>query len=131
MQLNAHQGLAALVIDTLDPLMDVEVVSPSGGPRLMVRSVPVGRDVYLFAVPAGTYCVTRFKYGTLSLSGPNGVVGCFTVRAGQLGYSGTLAPRVEDGKPVTHQVQDLPGFRTLLEQQYPEVARQFPASSGP
>ena len=41
--------------------------------------------------------------------------------------SGTLAPRVEDGKPVTHQVQDLQGFRILLQQQYPEVAKQFPA----
>ena len=125
--LASNQGLAALVIDTLDPLTDVEVESRSAGPRLTVASVPVGRDVYLFPVPAGTYCMTRFKYSTLSLSGPNGVLGCFAVRAGQLSYSGTLAPRVEDGKPVTHQVQDLQGFRILLQQQYPQVAKQFPA----
>jgi hypothetical protein len=125
--LAANQGLAAVVIDTLDPLTDVEVESRSSGPKLMVTSVPVGRDVYLFPVPAGTYCMTRFKYSTLSLSGPNGVLGCFAVRAGQLSYSGTLAPRVEDGRPVTHQVQDPQGFRILLQQQYPEVAKQFPA----
>ena len=126
--LTPNQGLAALVIDTLDPLTDVEVEPRSAGPRLAVPSVPVGRDVYLFPVPAGTYCMTRFKYSTLSLSGPNGVLGCFAVRAGQLSYSGTLAPRVEDGTPVTHQVQDPQGFRILLQQQYPQVAKQFPAT---
>lgn len=122
------QGLAALVIDTLDPLTEVEVRRRGGGRELMVASVPVGRDVYLFPVPAGSYCLTRFKYGNLSLAGSNGVQGCFTVRAGQLNYSGTFAPRVEEGKPVTHQVQDPPGFRILLQQQYPQVAQQFPAS---
>lgn len=122
-----NQGLAAVVIDTLDPLTDVEGESRSGGPKLLVASVPEGRGVFLFPVPAGTYCMTRFKYSTLSLSGTNGVLGCFQVRAGQLSYSGTLAPRVEDGKPVTHQVQDPQGFRILLQQQYPEVAKQFPA----
>lgn len=127
-QLTSNQGLAALVIDTLDPLTDVEVRPRSAGRELLVASVPVGRDVYLFPVPAGTYCLIRFKYGTLSLAGPNGIQGCFTVRAGQLNYSGTFAPRVEDGKPVTHQVQDPPGFRILLEQQYPLVAKQFPVA---
>ena len=123
------QGLAALVIDTLDPLTDVEVESHNGGPKLRVGSVSPGRDVFLFPVPAGIYCVTRFKYSTLSLSGPNGILGCFDVRAGQLSYSGTLAPRVEQGRPVTHQVQDLQGFRILLQQQYPQVAKQFPAAA--
>lgn len=124
--LASGQGLAALVIDTLDPLTDVEVEPRGGGPKLKVTSVPVGRDVYLFPVAAGTYCMVRFKYSNLSLAGSNGMLGCFPVRAGELSYSGTLAPRVEDGKPVTHQVQDLPGFRILLQQQYPQVAKQFP-----
>src|SRR5579871_2439983 len=125
-RLAPNQGLAAVVIDTLDPLTDLEVESRSGGPSLMVASVPVGRDVYLFPVPAGTYCMTRFKYSNLSLAGSKGMLGCFVVRAGQLSYSGTLAPRVEDGRAVTHQVQDMPGFRILLQQQYPQVAQQFP-----
>ena len=129
-QLASNRGLAALVIDTLDPLTDVEVQPRSGGRKLLVASVPVGRDVYLFPVPAGVYCVVRFKYGNLSLAGSNGMLGCFTVRAGQLSYSGTFAPRVEDGRPVTHQVQDPQGFRILLQQQYPQVAKQFPAPPG-
>ena len=120
------QGLAALMVDTLDPLTEVEVVSHSGGPKLIVAAVPVGINIYLFPVPAGTYCMTRFRYGSLTLSGTTGALGCFQVRAGQLGYSGTMAPRVEDGKPVTHQVQDPQGFRILLAQQYPNVAKQFP-----
>ncbi|MFI5268220.1 MAG: hypothetical protein ACHQ7M_12670 [Chloroflexota bacterium] len=123
--LASGQGLAALMIDTLDPLTDVEVASRSGGPKLRVAAVPVGISIYLFQVPAGTYCMTRFKYGTMSLSGASGVLGCFAVRAGDISYSGTLAPRVEEGKPITHQVQDPEGFRILLTQQYPQVAREF------
>ena len=129
--LKSGQGLAALMVDTLDPLTEVEVESRGGGPRLMVAAVPVGINIYLFPVPAGTYCMTRFRYGSLTLSGTTGALCCFQVRAGQLGYSGTMAPRVEDGKAVTHQVQDPQGFRTLLLQQYPQIAREFPAPPAP
>jgi len=124
--LKPGQGLAALMVDTLDPLTEVEVESRSGGPKLMVAAVPVGINIYLFPVPAGTYCMTRFRYGSLTLSGTTGALGCFPVHAGQLSYSGTMAPRVEDGKAVTHQVQDPQGFRTVLSQHYPQIARQFP-----
>ena len=51
--------------------------------------------------------------------------------AGYLSYSGTLAPRVEGKTIVNHQVQDMQGFRILLQQQYPQVAQQFPAESAP
>ena len=122
------QGLAAVMIDTLDPI--TQVTFQSGGTKLIVPSVPPGIGLYLFPTRAGRYCMTRFHYANFDFAAEKGVQQCFQVLAGRLSYSGTLAPRVEDGKPVTRQVQDPQGFRVLLEQQYPTVAKQFPAPPG-
>lgn len=120
------QGLAAVMIDTLDPLSDVTFQQPGGGRKLVVSAVPAGINIYLFPTRAGRYCMTLFHFASFDFT-TRGVPDCFQVSAGQLSYSGTLAPRVEEGRPVTHQVMDLPGFRVLLGEQYPTVARQFPA----
>ena len=122
------QGLAAVTFDTLDPLTHVVVASKSGFTKLEITDVPAGQNIYLFTVPAGEYCFTRFQFSQWSLTARSGHdLACFTVVAGGLAYSGTLAPRVEGKNIVNHQVPDPPGFRILLQQQYPQVARQFPA----
>ena len=118
------QGLAAVMIDTLDPLTEVTFQQQGGGRKLVVAAVPAGIDIYLFPTRAGRYCMTHFHFASFDFT-TQGAPECFQVSAGQLSYSGTLAPRVENGKPVTRQVQDLPGFRILLQQQYPQVAKQF------
>jgi hypothetical protein len=119
------QGLAAVMIDTLDPIS--QVTFRGTGAKLLVAAVPPGIGLYLFPTRAGRYCMTGFHYANFDFTAERGLQQCFQVRAGELSYSGTLAPRVEDGKPVTRQVQDPQGFRVLLEQQYPMVAKQFPA----
>jgi hypothetical protein len=120
------QGLAAVMLDTLDPLTQV-IIEPrgSGGTKLDIASVPSGKNIYLFPVPAGQYCFTRFQYGRWGFFGKEGELACFEVKAGEIGYSGTLAPRVEDGQVYSHQVMDTDGFRALLTQRYPIIAKQF------
>jgi hypothetical protein len=120
------QGLAAVMIDALDPLSQVTFEQPGGSRKLIVAAAPAGINIYLFPTRAGRYCMTGFHFAEIDFSARQGVQECFEVSAGELSYSGTLAPRVEDGKPVTHQVMDEQGFRVLLGQHYPEVARQFP-----
>lgn len=124
--LSKDQGLAAVMIDTLDPLSEVSFQQPGGAGKLVVAAVPAGINIYLFPTRAGRYCITGFHFASLDFK-VRGASGCFQVSAGQLSYSGTLAPRVEEGRPVTHQVMDLQGFRVLLGEHYPTVARQFPA----
>ena len=124
------QGLAAVMIDTLDPITLVTFQQQDGGNKLIVASVPPGIGLYLFPIRAGRYCMTRFHYANFDFAAEKSALQCFQVTAGKLSYSGTLAPRVEGGKPVTHQVQDPQGFRVLLEHQYPQVAKQFPAPPG-
>jgi len=125
--LTPDQGLAAVMIDTLDPLSQVTFEQPDGSHKLVVASVPAGINIYLFPTRAGRYCMTRFHFASLDFVARDRTLTCFQVAAGQLNYSGTLAPRVEEGEPVTHQVMDQPGFRVLLGERYPAVARQFPA----
>lgn len=126
MILARDQGLAAVMIDTLDPLTQVTFQPPGGGRKLVVAQVPVGINIYLFPTRAGRYCMTSFHFASFDFTS-RGAPECFQVSAGQLSYSGTLAPRVQDGRPVTHQAMDLQGFRVLLGERYPSVARQFPA----
>ena len=127
-QLSQGQGLAAVMLDTLDPLSQVNIdPSAPGRSNFSIPAVPIGKNIYLFAVPAGHYCFTSYRYGQWEMYGKGGELGCFDVPAGGLGYSGTLAPRVENGQIVTHQVMDPAGFRALLTALYPAIARQFPA----
>ena len=126
--LPSGDGLAAVTLDTLDPLNHIAIAASHGFTKLEIVSVPVGQHVYLFSVPAGEYCLTRFQFNQWSFTAKKGGdLACFTVAAGALAYSGTLAPRVEGKTIVSHQVQDPVGFRIMLQQQYPAVARQFPA----
>ena len=124
------QGLAAVMIDTLDPITQVTFQQQGGGSKLIVAAVPPGIGLYLFPTRAGRYCLIRFHYANFDFAAEKRALQCFQVTAGRLSYSGTLAPRVEEGKPVTRQVQDPQGFRVLLEQRYPRVAKQFPAPAG-
>lgn len=123
--LQPGQGLAAITFDTLDSLNQVIIEPKAGGSKLDVTSVPVGKNIYLFPVPAGQYCFTRFEYGRWSFTAKQGDMACFEVQTGELSYSGTLAPRVEDGVVMTHQVMDVAGFRALLAGRYPIIAKQF------
>jgi len=119
------QGLAAVMLDTLDPLTQVTFEQLGGGRKLVVAQVPAGINIYLFPTRAGRYCMTHFHFASFDFT-TQGEPECFQVSAGQLSYSGTLAPRVEAGRPVTHQVMDSQGFRVLLGEHYPSVAREFP-----
>jgi hypothetical protein len=125
-QLRAGEGLAAVMLDTLDPLVEVSLESSTPrGFKFGISSIPAGRNLYLLQVPAGEYCFTRVQYGGWYLYSNEQTLGCFEVKAGELGYSGTLALRAEGGKIVSHQVDDPAGFRALLAERYPMIARQF------
>ncbi|HSN16714.1 MAG TPA: hypothetical protein VLV87_00775 [Gammaproteobacteria bacterium] len=117
--------MAAVVFDSADPLSQVAFESPDA--KLEITSLPVGVNVYLFQAPAGSYCLTSFQFGRWHFFAKDKQqqLGCFEVKAGQLGYSGTLAPRVIDGQPVINQNIDLASFRMLMNSRYPIIAKQF------
>lgn len=123
--LAAGQGLAAVVFDAADPL--TQVTLESADTKLEIPSLPAGVNLFLFQVPAGRYCFTTFVFGRWHFFAKDKQqqMGCFEVQAGQLGYSGTLAPRVINGELVTHQDMDMPAFRVMMNERYPIIAKQF------
>lgn len=119
-------GLAAVVMNTKDPLTEVFIrPAGSGGTGMEIPSVPVGRTLYLFEVEAGTYCFQQFHYGSILFFGQGAALACFVVPAGQIGYSGDLMPRAENGKVYIHQDYDSGSFLALLQRDYPKIATQF------
>ncbi|MBU6422165.1 MAG: hypothetical protein KGL98_10000 [Gammaproteobacteria bacterium] len=119
-------GLAAVVMNTEDPLTEVFVKpAASGGTTMEIPSVPVGRTIYLFEVKAGNYCLQQFHFGQIEFFGQGADVECFVVPEGQLGYSGDLMPRVNNRQVFIHQDYDFESFRALLHRDYPKVAAQF------
>lgn len=123
--LQAGQGLAALEFDAADPVTQVEFESAEGN-KLAINTVPAGVNLYLFQVPAGSYCFTNFQFGRWHFFWKDRQDGnCFQVKAGELGYSGVLAPRVVNGEVQVGQDLDLTAFRVLLAERYPIIAKQF------
>jgi hypothetical protein len=136
-QLQPGQGIAALVMDTLDPVTQVLLVSTDDkGPTLDLPSMPAGRTLALFAVPTGVYCLKQFSYGRYRFFSKKLELGCFQVTAGHISYSGSIKPTAgrdpstgEDAAMID-QAYEPAVFLALLKQQYPQVMAAYP-TAGP
>ncbi|HET7306723.1 MAG TPA: hypothetical protein VFK24_02760 [Gammaproteobacteria bacterium] len=124
LHLDADEGVAAIIVDTSQPLTRFWLHSTRHfGPPLKIRAVPSGKTLYLFRVEAGRYCVDGFTYGKMAYTGG---ASCFSVQARQIGYGGTLIPLFENAhKFQLRSVYNVKQFRRLLKQDYPQVAAQL------
>jgi len=136
-RLQPGEGIAALLMDTYDPVTQVRLESPDEkNPVLVLPSMAAGRTLALFAVPAGVYCLKQFNSGRFQFRSRGLDVGCFQVTAGHISYSGNMVP-MDDPRPtsgahgaVTDQQYQATAFLDLLKQQYPEMAAAYP-TAGP
>src|SRR5579885_1710412 len=136
-QLQPGEGIAGLLMDTQDPVTQVLLVSKDGtGPTLDLPSMPAGRTLALFAVPAGVYCLKQFSYGSYRFFSKKAELGCFQVTAGHISYSGSIKPTAgrdpatgEDAAMVD-QTYDSRMFLALLKLQYPQLMAVYP-TAGP
>lgn len=122
--LQPGQGIAAVVIDSLDPLNAFYIKSADNesAPAIKIQHVDVGVHLYIFVVPAGSYCVTRFSSGNYSITQDDPKHGvCFYVIAGKIAYSGNLAPRGYNGKVYVDQNYEWSAFQKMLKDQYPKL----------
>jgi len=136
-QLQPGQGIAALLMDTLDPVTQVRLSSSDGkGPELDLPSMPAGRTLALFAVPAGVYCLDEFSYGRYRFFAKRAGIGCFRVPAGRVAYSGNLRPTAgrdpDTGRDaaLVAQMFEPHEFLEMLKRQYPALAAAYP-TAGP
>lgn len=128
-----NQGIAAVVMDSLDELQQVAIDRANGGGEsLSIAEVPKGVHLYLFVVSAGDYCFTSFHFGLLYFH-PTDMSGrvCFKVTAGKIAYSGNVGPRVF-GKDDTRIGRDdrRREFEQKLNAEYPGLAARYPIVNG-
>lgn len=136
-QLQPGEGIAALLMDTQDPVTQVRLQSPDDrNPTLDLPSMSAGRQLALFAVPAGVYCLKQFNYGRYQFHSQKLELGCFQVAPGRISYSGTIVPSASVDPAVAHdealisQEFEPQVFLDLLKRQYPQLMAAYP-TAGP
>lgn len=123
--LKPDQGIAAVVIDTLDPLDNITFGSPddSNAPDIVIAGVQPGKTMFVYVVPAATYCVMSFNFGRYRFIAKDLKHGtCFDVIAGKVAYSGNIGPRVYNRQVLTGQTYNWVAFRKQLKQEYPNLS---------
>jgi len=119
-------GIAAVVLDTADPISQVLLVPAAGqGGKLSIPTAAAGRTLYLLVAPAGRYCMHQFHFDALVFAARSDT-SCFDVQAGAISYSGDFAPRVVDGTVVIEQNDNYQAFMQLLQAGYPKLAAKIP-----
>jgi len=123
--LQSDQGIAAVVIDSLDPLnaIYIKAADNDSAPTIEIQHVNAGVHLFVFVVPPGSYCVTRYSYLNYYITQNDPKHGvCFDVIAGKIAYSGNLAPRGYQGKIYVEQNYEWSAFQKMLKDHYPKLA---------
>lgn len=116
-------GIAAVLFHTADQLTAVSIDSiDHKGADIGISFVDKGLNLYVFVVPAGTYCLTRFNTGFYRFTQNEARGVCFDVLPGKVAYSGTLTPGSYDGGVRTDQNYDWAIFEKMFKDQYPKLA---------
>jgi|SRR5579863_4458 len=121
----ANYGIAAVVLDTLDPVNNFYIKSADDpkAPEIEVTRVQPGVTLFVYDVPAGSYCVVHYQIANFNIDQNDPTHGsCFDVVAGKVAYSGNLAPRGHNGKIYIYQNYDWLAFEKMLKEQYPKLA---------
>ncbi|MGE5625071.1 MAG: hypothetical protein ACM3ZT_05935 [Bacillota bacterium] len=124
-KLQPGQGIAAVVIDTLDPLDSITIDSPdnSHAPSIVMESVQKGISLFVYKVPTGKYCVVSIHYGVWRITQKDpGNGACFEVTEGKVSYSGNIGPRVYGTEVRTAQAFDWKSFQEMLTHWYPNLS---------
>ena len=138
--LGPNEGIAAVVMDALNPLSQITFEgTDKGGTTIKIPSAPIGVTMYLFAVPAGHYCLSRYAAGMTEITSTDQENGdCFDVVAGKIAYSGNLAPRAfnSSGTWIRNQLVgydirtlqnfEWAAFEKRMQDEYPDLVAKYP-----
>lgn len=125
-QLQPGYGIGVVVFDTLDALSVATIKSPDTKVEVDVGYVDKGVHMFVYALPAGSYCLTRFNTGFWRFHQDDPTHGiCFDVVVGKVAYSGNLAPRAYGKSVRTDQNYHWAEFEKSFKQGYPKLA-QYP-----
>jgi hypothetical protein len=127
-------GIAAVVLDAPDRIQEIQFAPRfPGGDKFEVPDTQGGATLYLVPVKAGRYCLEHFYYHRAAVKSVEDI-GCFTVVAGDITYSGDIVPQLEDfnsrdNTTIYTRLDHEPTlFRRLLAG-YPKMAAAYPLAA--
>jgi len=130
-QLQPDQGIAAIVLDAPNRITQISFVAKDpGGTDFEVPDTQGGPTLYMVPVKAGRYCLKHFRYWRVIFNSKQDL-GCFTVIAGHITYSGDLVPSPSPMGATLDQEFIPTTFTDMLHKQYPLLAGMYPAASAP
>ena len=130
-QLQADQGIAAIVLDAPNRITQISFVAKDpGGTDFEVPDTQGGPTLYMVPVEAGRYCLMHFRYWNMIFKSKQDL-GCFTAIAGHITYAGTLVPSPSPMGATLDQEFIPTIFADRLHQQYPVLAGMYPLASAP
>lgn len=115
-----NEGYLSLVIDSLDPLKNLEFEAIDENTRFYEGRMPVGINQLTLKVPEGEYCFVGFDVYDLRVDYTTKGF-CVYVEAGEVNYMGELMIR----NPVTSIVNNYPRFLKIFSQQFPTVCQEL------
>jgi hypothetical protein len=128
------EGIAAVVLDAPERIQEIQFVPRfPGGSKFEVPDTQGGATLYLVPVKAGRYCLQHFYYHRARVNSTEDL-GCFTVIAGHITYSGDIVPELgefnsHDNTTVYTRMDHEPTiFRRLLAG-YPKMAAAYPVAA--
>lgn len=129
--LQPHQGIAAVVLNAPNRITQITFTAKDpGGSDFEVPDTQGGPSLYLVPVVAGRYCLKHFRYWRAVFNSVQDL-GCFTVIAAHITYTGDLVPSQELSGAILDQQYNPDGFLTMLHQQYPVIAKLYPIAAAP
>jgi len=124
LELGPGEGYAAIQLDLHEPNRELLFASSVTGQNIQIDNVPAGKSLYLFAVPAGHYCMSMFFIVGEQRIYPHDLK-CFDVLPGKLAFTGYLSPAVIYGNIEVGQIRDDAAGQAELRKLYPQIATQF------
>ena len=128
------EGIAAVVLDAPERIQEIQFAPRfSGGSKFEVPDTQGGATLYLLPVKAGRYCLQHFYYHGSRVNSTEDL-GCFTVIAGHITYSGDIVPELgefssHDNTTLYTRMDHEPTmFRRLLAG-YPKMAAAYPVAA--
>jgi hypothetical protein len=133
--LKAGEGIAAVVLDAPYRIQQMQFAPRfQGGSKFEVPDTQGGATLYMVPVKAGRYCLQHFFYNGGMVNSTEDL-GCFTVIAGHITYSGDIVPELRqfgEGNNTTvytRQDHEPTIFRRLLQTGYPKMAAAYPVAA--
>jgi hypothetical protein len=115
-----NQGYLSLVIDSLDPLKNLEFENIDTDSRFYEGRTPIGTNLITLKVPEGMYCFVGFDVYTFRVDYTTKGF-CTYVEAGEMNYMGELTVR----DPVTTIASRYPRFLKFLERDFPSLCHEL------